>query len=48
MIIVMKPNAPIEERNKIIAGLEAKGFKIDLSTGNQAAILGVVGDTSTL
>ena len=23
MIIVMKPNAPIEERNKIIAGLEA-------------------------
>ena len=30
------------------AGLEAKGFKIDLSTGNQAAILGVVGDTSTL
>ena len=48
MIIVMKPNAPVEERNKIIAGLEAKGFKIDLSTGNQAAILGVVGDTSTL
>ena len=48
MIIVMKPNAPIEERNKIIAGLEAKGFKIDLSTGNQAAILGVVGDTSIL
>ena len=48
MIIVMKPNAPVEERNKIIAGLEAKGFKIDLSTGNQAAILGIVGDTSIL
>jgi len=48
MIIVMKPNAPVEERNKIIAGLEAKGYKIDLSTGNQNAILGVVGDTSVL
>ena len=48
MIIVMKPNAPVEERNKIIAGLEEKGFKIDLSTGDQAAILGVVGDTSIL
>ena len=48
MIIVMKPNAPIEERNKIIAGLESKGYKIDVSQGSRNTILGIVGDTSVL
>lgn len=48
MVIVMKPNAPIEERNKIIAGLESKGYKIDVSQGSRNTILGIVGDTSVL
>lgn len=48
MIIVMKPNAPIEERNKIIVGLESKGYKIDVSQGSRNTILGIVGDTSVL
>ena len=48
MIIVMKPNAPIEEKNKIIAGLESKGYKIDVSQGSRNTILGIVGDTSVL
>ncbi|MDD7380579.1 MAG: 3-deoxy-7-phosphoheptulonate synthase [Succiniclasticum sp.] len=48
MVIVMKPNAPIEERNKIIAGLENKGYKIDVSQGSRNTILGIVGDTSVL
>lgn len=48
MVIVMKPNAPIKERNKIIAGLENKGYKIDVSQGSRNTILGIVGDTSVL
>lgn len=48
MIIVMKPNAPEEERSKIIGRLEAKGYKVDVSAGQQNAILGIVGDTSVL
>lgn len=48
MIIVMKPNAPEEERQKIIGGLEARGYRVDISTGQQNAILGIIGDTSVL
>lgn len=48
MIIVMKPNAPEEERRKIIGRLEERGYRIDVSTGQQNAILGIIGDTSVL
>ena len=48
MIIVMKPNAPEEERQKIIGGLEERGYRVDISTGQQNAILGIIGDTSVL
>lgn len=48
MIIVMKPNAPEEERKKIIGGLEERGYRVDISTGQQNAILGIIGDTSVL
>ena len=48
MIIVMKPNAPVEERDRIISRLQERGYKIDISAGNQRTILGIIGDTSVL
>ena len=47
MIIVMKPNAPVEERDRI-SRLQERGYKIDISAGNQRTILGIIGDTSVL
>ena len=48
MIIVMTPNAPVEERDRIISRLQERGYKIDISAGNQRTILGIIGDTSVL
>lgn len=48
MIIVLKPNAPAVERDRIITNLEKRGYKIDVSRGDQSTILGIVGDTSVL
>ena len=48
MIIVMKPNAPVEERDRIINRLQERGYKVDISAGNQRTILGIIGDTSVL
>jgi 3-deoxy-7-phosphoheptulonate synthase len=48
MIIVMKPGAPVQEREKIKKGLEKQGFQINEIVGTQMAILGIIGDTSVL
>ena len=48
MIIVMKPNAPVEERDRIINRLQERGYKVDISAGNQRTFLGIIGDTSVL
>ncbi len=48
MIIVMKPGAPVEEREKIKEGLIKQGFQINEIVGTQMAVLGIIGDTSVL
>lgn len=48
MIVVFKPNAPIEEKLKLRAMLEAQGFQIHASEGINASLYGIVGDTSAL
>lgn len=48
MIIVFNQNATIEEKAKLKAQLESKGFQIHASEGENTSLFGVVGDTSTL
>lgn len=48
MIVVFKPNAPVEEKLKLRAMLEAQGFQIHSSEGVNASLYGIVGDTSAL
>lgn len=48
MIIVMKPNAPLSEVEKIKLKLIAQGYSIHPSQGEAYYILGIVGDTSKL
>ena len=46
MIIVMKPNSPVSEVEKIKNKLVAQGYSIHPSQGEAYCILGIVGDTS--
>lgn len=48
MIIVMKKGAPREESEKLKKSLEARGFTIHDSIGENQEVLGIVGDTSVL
>ncbi len=48
MIIVFNQNATVEEKAKVKAQLESKGFQIHASEGANTSLFGVVGDTSTL
>lgn len=48
MIIVMKKGAPKEASEKLKKGLEARGFTIHDSIGENQEVLGIVGDTSIL
>ena len=48
MIIVFKPTATVEEKAKLKAMLESKGYQIHTSNGLNASLFGVVGDTSAL
>ena len=48
MIIVMKKGAPKEESEKLKKSLEARGFTIHDSIGENQEVLGIVGDTSVL
>jgi len=46
MVVVLKPNAPIEKRNALIAEIESMGVKVQVTEGTETAILGLIGDTS--
>ncbi len=48
MVIVMKPNTPKSELQKLEKKLRNQGFDIDFSQGKNYAILGLVGDTAAI
>ncbi len=48
MVIVFKPGASLESKNKIRANLEASGFQINEINGVNMTIFGIIGDTSVL
>ena len=48
MIIVFNQNATAQDKAKLKAQLESKGFQIHASEGENTSLFGVVGDTSTL
>ena len=48
MVIVFKPGAPEENKARMKANLESKGFQINEINGVNMTIFGIIGDTSTL
>jgi len=46
MVVVLKPNTPVEKRNALIAEIESMGVKVQVTEGTETAILGLIGDTS--
>ena len=48
MIIVFKPTATVEDKSRLKAQLESRGYQIHASEGVNASLFGVVGDTSAL
>ncbi|WP_194191137.1 3-deoxy-7-phosphoheptulonate synthase [Clostridium chrysemydis] len=48
MIIVMDPNASMEDINKVSSCLELNGLRVNLSKGDSHMIVGVIGDASKL
>ncbi len=48
MVIVFKPGAPAESKNKIKRNLEDQGFMINEINGVNMTIFGIIGDTSSL
>ncbi|MDR1148163.1 MAG: 3-deoxy-7-phosphoheptulonate synthase [Spirochaetaceae bacterium] len=48
MIVVLKPNTRPDAVETLVSQLEEKGFKIHISRGEEAMVLGLVGDTSRL
>ena len=48
MIIVLKPTATPQEKRKLIAELESRGLRVDVSEGDRQAVLGLVGDVFSL
>ena len=48
MIIVFKPTATVEDKTRLKAQLESRGYQIHASEGVNASLFGVVGDTSAL
>ena len=48
MIIVLKPTATEEQKEKILSKLKSYGFKIHLSEGVERTIIGAIGDERTL
>lgn len=48
MVVVLKPNTPIEKTNALIAEIESMGVKVQITEGTETAILGLVGDTTHL
>ena len=48
MIIVMKPNAPVQAVDRVKILIEDKGLETHLSQGHEVTIIGVVGDKNRL
>ena len=48
MVIVFKPGAPEENKARMRANLESKGFQINEINGVNMTIFGIIGDTSSL
>jgi 3-deoxy-7-phosphoheptulonate synthase len=46
MIVVLKPRTRADAVTALVSQLEAKGFRIHLSQGEETTILGLIGDTS--
>lgn len=47
MIIVVKPNTPEEEIQKLIKAIEKQNFRVNYSKGVDHTVLGLIGDTAT-
>ncbi len=48
MVVVLKPNVPIEKREELIREIESMGVRVQVTEGTETSILGLVGDTSNL
>ncbi len=48
MIVVMKTGAPMKQVSAVLKVIESHGFKPHLSKGEEATIIGVIGDERTL
>ncbi len=48
MVVVLKPNTPIEKRNELIREIESMSVKVQVTEGTETSILGIIGDTSNL
>ena len=48
MIVILKQNAEQNEVNALLKQLEEMGFDHHYSKGENSAIVGIIGDTSTL
>jgi 3-deoxy-7-phosphoheptulonate synthase len=46
MLVIMKPDATLEQINRVINGVQAKGFRAHLLRGADQTIVGVVGEGS--
>ena len=46
MVVVLKPNTPIEKRNALIAEIESMGVTVQVTEGTETSILGLIGDTT--
>lgn len=48
MVVVLKPNVPIDKRNALIQEIESMGVRVQVTEGTETSILGLIGDTANL
>ncbi len=48
MVVVMKPNTPQDEVNRLVDQLQGWGLKVSITNGIGCSILGLVGDTTSV
>ena len=48
MIVVLRPGISAERKQELIAALEGRGLRVDVSEGTRQTVLGLVGDSSEL
>ena len=48
MIVVLRPDISAERKQELIAALEGRGLRVDVSEGMRQTVLGLVGDSSEL